>query len=46
MVKCYVKDYPRTQFVRKNWENLNGTWDFAFDDKNCGEDGMKGSKEI
>ena len=36
-MKCYVKDYPRPQFVRNNWENLNGTWDFAFDDKNCGE---------
>jgi len=37
MMKCYVKDYPRPQFVRNNWENLNGTWDFAFDDKNVGE---------
>lgn len=51
MVKCYVKDYPRTQFVRKNWENLNGTWDFAFDDKNCGEkerwyEGFKGNLTI
>ena len=36
-MKCYVKDYPRPQFVRGNWENLNGTWDFAFDDKNVGE---------
>ena len=37
-MKCYVKDYPRPQFVRKNWENLNGTWDFAFDDGNVGEE--------
>lgn len=36
-MKCYVKDYPRPQFVRNNWENLNGTWDFSFDDKNVGE---------
>ncbi|MDO5422719.1 MAG: glycoside hydrolase family 2 TIM barrel-domain containing protein [Eubacteriales bacterium] len=36
-MKCYLKDYPRPQFVRKNWENLNGLWDFAFDDGNLGE---------
>lgn len=36
-MKCYMKDYPRTQFVRTDWENLNGTWDFAFDDANIGE---------
>jgi len=36
-MKCYVKDYPRPQFVRNNWENLNGFWDFAFDDENIGE---------
>ena len=36
-MKCYIKDYPRPQFVRNNWENLNGTWDFCFDDKNKGE---------
>lgn len=36
-VKSYVKDYPRPQFVRENWENLNGTWEFAFDDDNLGE---------
>jgi len=37
IMKCYIKDYPRPQFVRNNWENLNGTWDFAFDDQNVGE---------
>lgn len=37
MVKCYVKDYPRPQFVRENWQNLNGTWGFRFDDANKGE---------
>ena len=36
-MKCYIKDYPRPQFVRKNWENLNGAWDFDFDDENKGE---------
>ncbi len=37
MVKCYQKNYPRPQFVREQWKNLNGPWDFAFDDKNVGE---------
>lgn len=36
-MKCYVKDYPRPQFVRSDWENLNGVWDFAFDDGDVGE---------
>ena len=36
-MKCYIKDYPRPQFVRADWENLNGTWDFCFDDYNRGE---------
>ena len=30
--------YPRPQFVRRGWESLNGTWTFAFDDENIGED--------
>lgn len=34
--KCYKKDYPRPQFVRNNWMNLNGTWDFVFDDEDVG----------
>lgn len=33
----YKKDYPRPQLVRDTWENLNGMWDFAFDDKDMGE---------
>lgn len=37
MVKCYIKDYPRPQFVRNNWQNLNGLWPFRFDDANEGE---------
>ena len=36
-MKCYKKDYPRPQFVRDNWENLNGEWEFSFDDDNVGE---------
>ena len=28
--------YPRPQLVRENWENLNGTWKFAFDDQDVG----------
>ncbi len=27
-------EYPRPQFVRKEWLCLNGSWDFAFDDDN------------
>ena len=26
-------EYPRPQFVRKDWLCLNGTWDFSFDDE-------------
>ncbi|WP_150272263.1 glycoside hydrolase family 2 protein [Paenibacillus tepidiphilus] len=33
----YRKEYPRPQFVREAWHNLNGEWDFRFDDKNTGE---------
>lgn len=29
--------YPRPQFVRENWIDLNGEWKFAFDDENVGE---------
>jgi beta-galactosidase/beta-glucuronidase len=30
------QEYPRPQLVRKEWQNLNGVWDFAFDDRNEG----------
>lgn len=33
----YIKDYPKPQFVRKDWTNLNGEWSFRFDDQNTGE---------
>lgn len=29
----YRKEYPRPQFERDNWENLNGQWEFAIDEK-------------
>ncbi len=29
-------EYPRPQFRRPGWINLNGEWSFAFDDKNAG----------
>jgi len=29
-------EYPRPQFLRSKWLNLNGTWDFQFDDEDCG----------
>ena len=32
----YQKDYPRPQLVREKWKNLNGEWEFAFDDKKEG----------
>ncbi|MEG1752913.1 MAG: glycoside hydrolase family 2 TIM barrel-domain containing protein [Christensenella sp.] len=35
-MKSYIPDYPRPQFVRESWENLNGTWNFAFDDEEVG----------
>ena len=39
-------EYPRPQFVREQWLNLNGEWEFAFDDANEGlqlgwQDGRK-----
>lgn len=30
-------DYPLPQFVREEWLNLNGEWEFEFDDRNIGE---------
>lgn len=31
-------EYPRPQFKRDSWMNLNGTWSFSFDDLNRGEE--------
>ncbi len=33
-----IKNYPRPQFVRSDWLNLNGKWKFVFDDDNIGEE--------
>lgn len=30
-------EYPRPQMQRENWLNLNGSWDFAYDDNNVGK---------
>lgn len=30
-------EYPRPQFERKEWLNLNGEWEFAFDDQRRGD---------
>lgn len=29
-------EYPRPQFRRRDWINLNGEWSFAFDDRDAG----------
>jgi len=41
-------DYPRPQFVRKDWINLNGEWEFDYDDENVGipEKWHSGNKEL
>lgn len=31
-------EYPRPQFERQEWENLNGTWNFTFDFSQSGMD--------
>lgn len=36
-MKEHRLDYPRPQMVRDNWTNLNGEWEFSFDDENVGE---------
>ncbi len=36
-MKNYIKDYPRPQLLRREWMNLNGLWDFTFDDEHQGE---------
>lgn len=40
MSKCTTiprPEYPRPQFVRANWLNLNGTWEYATDHGESGE---------
>ncbi|MBQ0110324.1 MAG: beta-galactosidase [Oscillospiraceae bacterium] len=31
-------EHPRPQFERQNWQNLNGRWDFEFDNQNSAID--------
>jgi len=37
MAEQYRLEYPRPQFVREPWMNLNGEWEFEFDDSQLGE---------
>lgn len=37
MTKYYKKNYPRPQLVRDSYLDLNGEWDFRFDDEGIGE---------
>lgn len=30
------QEYPRPEFIRKSWQNLNGEWEFSFDDEDRG----------
>ncbi|MCI8500364.1 MAG: glycoside hydrolase family 2 [Clostridia bacterium] len=41
-----LKKYPRPQFKREEWVNLNGKWQFEFDDANVGlkQEWWKGKK--
>ncbi len=32
-----LPEHPRPDFMREEWLNLNGYWDFRFDEKNIGE---------
>ena len=32
-----LPEHPRPDFMRQNWINLNGLWDFRFDQHNAGE---------
>ncbi|MGQ9683544.1 MAG: glycoside hydrolase family 2 protein [Anaerolineae bacterium] len=36
MINIPRPEYPRPQFVRQEWLNLNGPWGFAFDDDDIG----------
>lgn len=41
------KEYPRPQFKRNEWLNLNGEWEFNFDDQNIGlKNGWFSGKEL
>ena len=34
----YRSEHPKPQFMRKNWMNLNGQWQFEFDFSNSGKE--------
>lgn len=34
----YRKEHPKPQFCRKNWQNLNGEWEFQFDHADSGRE--------
>ncbi|RAP74514.1 glycoside hydrolase family 2 protein [Paenibacillus montanisoli] len=48
MSTIFRTDYPRPQFVRQQWESLNGEWEFEFDDDRIGskEQWHKGQNEL
>lgn len=41
--KCYIPEYPRPQFVREDWVNLNGEWNFAFGEEVTSAEAMCGN---
>ena len=41
-VACYQKGYPRPQFVRKDWLDLNGEWAFGFGEETTEEEALSG----
>lgn len=41
--ECYIKGYPRPQFVRKEWLSLDGEWKFAFGEEVSDAEALNGS---
>ena len=42
----YRPEYPDPQFERKNWENLNGEWQFEIDNGESGDRRTERAAEI
>lgn len=42
-VACYKKNYPRPQFVRDDWLDLNGEWKFGFGEEISERDALAGN---
>ena len=40
--KCYIPKYPRPQFVRADWQNLCGEWDFGFGEETNENNALEG----